>query len=387
MPFGHAFFIYLKLHKTKNIKQTKSIMKRFLKFLCLVAGAVLLINLCAFKKVDGPYIIVYARQKNYYIYKSQLDFVYGEGIFYGIDDFINRVKNETYLKPQDARLFYDQNKVKIIEESKGYSLCERDLYNDIMLSLSAGGGSVVAKYQTLYPKVLKNDLVGLDNLRASFTTYFNMDDTNRVHNICLSASKINNITLYPDEEFSFNNVVGERTEEKGYMPSKVIVDGKFDLGFGGGVCQVSTTLYNAVLLSGLTTICHNQHSLSVSYVEKSFDAMVSFGYADLVFKNTLNAPVLIVSKVFSNGITFQIYGQKMDYQISRKSVIKKQIPFETTTVFNEHLGLGEYNILQVGKDGFESEGYLVITKNGVRREVFLRKDQYKSVNQIIEVGK
>lgn len=103
------------------------------------------------------------------------------------------------------------------------------------------------------------------------------------------------------EEFSFNAAVGERTEERGYSTAKVIENGKFVEGVGGGVCQVSSTVYNCALLSGLTVTERHRHSLAVSYVEPSFDAMVSYSYADLRFYNDTGKSVFIVADADGEG--------------------------------------------------------------------------------------
>ncbi|HKL94383.1 MAG TPA: VanW family protein, partial [Clostridia bacterium] len=106
-------------------------------------------------------------------------------------------------------------------------------------------------------------------LRATFSTTYSNSSPNRKHNIKLAASKLN-ITLYPDEIFSFNRIVGERSEARGFLTAHIILDGKFVDGVGGGVCQVSTTLYNCALLSDLEILCAHRHSLPVSYVAPSF---------------------------------------------------------------------------------------------------------------------
>ena len=113
-------------------------------------------------------------------------------------------------------------------------------------------------------------------------------------------------------EFSFNYTIGERTERRGYKKAKIIVGGEFVDGVGGGVCQVSTTLYNAVLLAGLKVVECHPHSLPVSYVEPSFDAMVNSGWADLKFINDTHNPVIIRARADGAKLTIQIFGEPMN---------------------------------------------------------------------------
>ena len=125
---------------------------------------------------------------------------------------------------------------------------------------------------------------------SSYTTYFNAEDRGRCENIAIAAELISGITVQPYGEFSFNQTVGKRTEEAGFQQAKIIVNGEYVLGTGGGVCQVSTTLYNAALKSGLTVTEFHPHSLQVSYVPPSRDAMVST-QSDLCFINPHSFPV------------------------------------------------------------------------------------------------
>ena len=130
-------------------------------------------------------------------------------------------------------------------------------------------------------------------LRATFSTDYSKSSAERKHNVGLAAKSLDNVFVDAGGEFSFNKTVGERTYKRGYKSAKIIVNGEFTEGVGGGVCQVSTTLYNAALLAGLEISEVNQHSVAVSYVAPSFDAMVNSGSADLRFINRTHNPVII----------------------------------------------------------------------------------------------
>jgi len=128
---------------------------------------------------------------------------------------------------------------------------------------------------------------------GSYRTPLLDKSSGRTKNISLASKKINGYVIEPGESFSFNGIVGERTIQKGYKSAKVIKNGKFVEDIGGGVCQLSTTLYNAAQKAGLQVLERHHHSKKVSYVKEGRDATVDYGNLDLKFKNTLSYPVEI----------------------------------------------------------------------------------------------
>ena len=145
------------------------------------------------------------------------------------------------------------------------------------------------------------------SLLASFTTSFNASDTARSTNIAVAARTVSGRIVMPGEELSFSAVVGECTVPKGYVESKVFYQGELTQGIGGGVCQVSTTLFNAALLSGMKITERHGHSMTVSYIAPGRDATFNYGYLDLKFVNTYSAPVKIVSDISGGKLTFSFY--------------------------------------------------------------------------------
>ncbi len=333
------------------------------------------------------YITVETENKSYRILDSDLRFVFGESIFYDLDAFVDKISQENYITPENAKYVYDKSEITVQGESYGKKIDAKSLKEDIKICLSAGGGRVVAKYTDVPPDYKASDLPEKTYLRAKFSTSFYGSDSARVNNLKLAAKSINGTTVYTGETFSFNACVGVRCEDSGYQNAKVIIGGKFVDGVGGGVCQVSTTLYNAALLSDLKVTEQHRHTLAVGYVEKSFDAMVSYGYADLKIKNTTGAPLYI--RAFTNGdaLTFCIYGAEMLKKVERQSVITKVIEPEIKTVLTDALSVGESRTVTIPKRGYESEGYLIISENGTTESRFLRKDEYKKVDGVVEVGK
>ena len=223
-------------------------------------------------------------------------------------------------------------------------------------------------------------------LIAKFATYYGDSSENRKHNIALAASAIDGVLLPPEEEFSFNDTVGARTEERGYKAAFVINDGAFVEGVGGGVCQVSGTLYNCALLADLAVTCVHPHSLPVSYVAPSFDAMVS-SWSDLRFVNTLSAPVTMKMTADGQYLRAEIYGVKGEFSVRRRSETLGEIPFETERLTDTSLAPGEERVEAAGKNGLRSEGWLEYFRDGALvRTLRIRRDTYKPQKRIVCEG-
>ena len=226
--------------------------------------------------------------------------------------------------------------------------------------------------------------------RASFTTTYANSNANRSFNIAKAADAINGVTVNVGETFSFNQVVGERSEQRGYKTSKVILDGNYTEGVGGGVCQVSTTLYNALLLAGF--IPHAaQHSLISTYVKPGFDAMVSYGAADLTFTNNTDHPIYIAATTANKSVTFTVYGEPNPYRIERVSVEERD-KFSTTYVvdsekYPELVYADQTKVITSGSDGVKTQSYLkYFIGDRLVETKLIRKNSYKRVDQVIAHG-
>ncbi len=148
-----------------------------------------------------------------------------------------------------------------------------------------------------------------DNIKASFITSLGNSDDNRRHNIKLAAEKVHNTFLMPGAVFSFNQVVGRADSAAGYLESLVIIDGDFTAGVGGGICQVSTTLFNAAANAGMEIKERHLHSKPVSYVAEGADATISYPGKDLKIGNNLGNPVIIGVVIDKNTVTVSIHGK------------------------------------------------------------------------------
>ena len=202
-------------------------------------------------------------------------------------------------------------------------------------------------------------------LLSSCTTYFSEENVGRAHNIRLAAERISGIVLSPRESFSFNAAVGERTEENGFSEAPVIERGEYVPGTGGGVCQVSSTLFHAALEGGLRVSESHPHSLSVSYLPPSLDAMVS-KWSDLKLLNARPSPVRMEAEAKNGALTVRLYGTPDGLRYRAESVTLASLP----------LPEGEE-----GKEGLVSESFLcvygeggeLISRTRVRKDVYAPK--------------
>jgi len=240
-----------------------------------------------------------------------------------------------------------------------------------MCSIFCGDGVAMAEN----PKV---------ELIASFYTFYGESSANRKHNVKVAVDKINGTTLAPEEEFSFNDIVGKRSEENGFKTAYIIQDGEFVEGIGGGVCQVSSTLYNAVLLADLTITRVQAHSLPVSYVAPSFDAMVSSG-SDFRFVNTLSAPITINMTADGKYVRCDIYGVA-GRKVSRRSETIEIIPCEVVYRDDENMLFGEESVESAGMQGLRSKGYLEYETGGKVVTKLIRTDFYAPQNRVVLRG-
>ena len=226
--------------------------------------------------------------------------------------------------------------------------------------------------------------------RASFTTTYYNSGANRCFNIDKATDALNGVTVGVGETFSFNNTVGARTEARGYKTSKVIQDGNYTEGVGGGVCQVSTTLYNALLLAGFIPKA-SQHSLISGYVKAGFDAMVSYGVADLTFVNDTNHPIYVAATTSNKTVTFTIYGEPCAYRIERESVEERE-KFRTVEIVDRQkypdlIYTDQTRIVTSGSDGVKTQSYLKYYLGDKLIETkLIRKNTYKRVDQVIARG-
>lgn len=270
--------------------------------------------------------------KNSYL---KLNFQYSNNI---IDSTIKEIEKKNNKKPIDAAISRNSSGgFDITPEISGLELDKESLKKDIVSNIKfpfRDSVTVEGKMKEVKAKISKDALKVVDTKISSFTTNFASSNYNRTTNIELAAKAINGKILMPGDEFSFNGVVGQRTPARGYKEAKVIVGDKFIDDFGGGVCQVSTTLYNAVIRANIPSTERAQHTMPSTYVKMGMDATVDYGNLDYKFKNVHKYPVYIEAVVRNKEITFNIYSNselaKRRYDLVNEVAGKKVSVYKVT---------------------------------------------------------
>ncbi|SDY49679.1 Vancomycin resistance protein YoaR, contains peptidoglycan-binding and VanW domains [Evansella caseinilytica] len=222
------------------------------------------------------------------------------------NEFLEKLDKQFFQEPVNAHI--DEHGA-IVPGKIGYKLDRQSLTNEFYAYFfSRGPAQIEIPKLVVYPKV-DSELLATIRVQqiSSYVTYFNKNNDERSHNIALAAEAINNDVVFPGEIFSFNKAVGERTLEKGYLPAPVIVKGELYEGIGGGICQVSSTLFNAVDRAGVQIIQRYSHSRRVPYVPPGRDATVSWYGPDFTFKNIHNQPLLIQAKAVEGKVVISVY--------------------------------------------------------------------------------
>lgn len=244
----------------------------------------------------------------------------------------------------------------------------------------------------LYPKVFTND-IGMEafpDLLSEFSTSFVSSNQGRSANIVLASSKINGTVLMPGETFSFNQIVGQRTAAAGFKEAAAYSEGQVVQEIGGGICQVSSTLYNAALYANLKITERTNHYFSPGYVKSGLDATVSWGVPDFKFTNDRNYPIKIVSDTYGKNVHIYIYGLKSsnDYHVELKTEQLSTIYPETVYKYTSSLSKGSTRILSSGSAGCKTASYKILYDSNWNfiSKTQISTDVYNAHNSIIEVG-
>ena len=315
-----------------------------------------------------------------------LDYMY-EGL--GAD--VKNLTDSLYIPATDAKAHFhpmQPDKFTYENESNGREVDKAALFADFVKSLRDKDSKIEISFIELKPSVTRKQLESKTRLIGEFSTSFKTSGASRSTNISLAAKAINGTILDTGCVFSFNEIVGERSAERGYKEANIIKDGVYVKGVGGGVCQVSTTLYNAVLRAGLTVTTVNRHTLAASYVPPSADAMVSTS-SDLKFINDTGDKIYIETSVKDKILTVSVYGYKEDgvkYKVDSR-ILKVIKPPAPEVINSSEMYAGEETTLVKAHYGYISEAYLLKYKDGklVERKR-IRSDTYNASAGVIKRG-
>lgn len=243
-----------------------------------------------------------------------------------------------------------------------------------------------------YPNVTTNQIgnEAFPDLLSQFSTSFTSSGYNRSNNIILSSAKLNGLVLMPGEEFSYNQAVGQRTRAAGFREAGAYSNGKVVQEVGGGICQVSSTLYNAVLYANLEIVERTNHYFNPGYVKAGLDATVSWGGPDFRFRNNRNYPIRIVTDTSGKKLKVYIYGLKTDDDctVVLDPRYISSVPYKTTYQNDASLATGETRVVSSGSNGCKTATYkYVYDKNGTLiSSECISRDTYSPHNKVVAVG-
>ena len=301
---------------------------------------------------------------------------------------LDKIYNEIHSEPKDA--YYIAEPFQLFREEDGV---------DFAISMEEAKAIVAQANLEEYviplkltPAAKTIDDIGTEAfpyLISSYSTKYDASNVNRSGNLKIAADKINGTVLMPGEEFSYNEVVGKRTIEEGYRNAKIYENGQVVDGLAGGICQISSTLYNAVLLANLEITERRNHSYTTSYVPAGRDATVVYGTQDFKFKNSRTYPIKIEANV-ANGIAeFKIHGikEEIEYEIKIIPVTTQTIPYQTEFVPDPALVPGQQVVTQAGHSGYKVTTYIEKRLAGavISKEV-LSNDTYNPMKTVINIG-
>ena len=320
-------------------------------------------------------------------------------IFVGLDEKIDEIIKEIEIEPVNSEIKFNaqnSNPFDVTEHKNGLRVNKEQLYFDINEQFNKTN-NVEVEIKTFEQVADVTNQENLENTTqiSTFVTYVSDSTGGRKSNVKKALDCFNGFVVEPNETVSFNKVTGPHTLDNGYKIATIIYNGRYVDGVGGGICQASTTLYNALLLADAEILEVHKHTLPVKYVPLAMDAMVSDYVADLKFKNVSDEPLYIQTVCDSESVRVNIYGKKLDKEIKTRSetleTIKhtgdKIVPDTNKEYSDKVLFKGEQYRLTYPRNGYEAKAYVEYYVDGKKvEEKEIRHEIYKPQNGIVVEG-
>ena len=320
-------------------------------------------------------------------------------IFVGLDEKIDEIIKEIEIEPVNSEIKFNaqnSNPFEVTEHKNGLRVNKEQLYFDINEQFNKTNKvEVEIKTFEQVADVTKQENLENTTQISTFVTYVSDSTGGRKSNVKKALDCFNGFVVEPNETVSFNKVTSPHTLDNGYKIATIIYNGRYVDGVGGGICQASTTLYNALLLADAEILEVHKHTLPVKYVPLAMDAMVSDYVADLKFKNVSDEPLYIQTVCDSESVRVNIYGKKLDKEIKTRSetleTIKhtgdKIVPDTNKEYSDKVLFKGEQYRLTYPRNGYEAKAYVEYYVDGKKvEEKEIRHEIYKPQNGIVVEG-
>jgi len=305
-----------------------------------------------------------------------------------LQGWLKRWRCQVESAPQDARLRYlAARQWEVIPEKAGYRL-PANTGALIQEAVRSGHGVCAVRMETVPPRITSEHLREIDAEWTVATTRYSERERNRAHNIRKAAASINGIVLLPGDTFSYNEVVGPRTFKEGFRRAPVIVKGELVPGDGGGVCQVSTTVYMAALQAGLQIVQRSRHAFPIEYAPAGLDATVVYGAIDLRFRNDTPCPIVLVAEAKNGRMVVRVLGaERYRRTVKLQRIVHAIIPAPAKTFPTTCLPAGVRKVRDKGHRGWRVSVYRIIEEPGkppIREKV--TTDYYRPQPRIVLVG-
>lgn len=303
-------------------------------------------------------------------------------------EIVDRIKEDFNQDCLNASFDFNNGDFIVTEEEKGIIIKEEELI-DLLVDNMDKLEDISIPVEIQEPVITKELLSRINGVIGQFSTSFKGSSSGRVQNIKLAARKVSNLLVLPGDEISFNETVGSITSSTGFKEAPVILNGELTPGIGGGVCQASTTLYNALLLADVNIVERHPHSIAAAYVPRGMDGAVASGYLDLKFKNNYDFPIYITSKAVGNNIHFYVYGDTnaKDYTVRIEPELIEAIPYKVHERLDPNLEPGTREVVQEGRNGYKVRTYKSIIKDGKIVDRYqISYDYYREKDFIYNVG-
>ncbi|HZJ84587.1 MAG TPA: VanW family protein, partial [Syntrophomonadaceae bacterium] len=310
-----------------------------------------------------------------------------------IDNIVNTWNSNIAVDYLNASLEIDNDIGLVIVPSKpgivvDFEATLAGLPQEILLDKGTKTLEIPIVMKEVNPRITENDLSNMGEL-ASYTTWYREYEVDRSHNVKISSQSIDGTMVEAGEVFSFNDVVGKRTYETGYRDAAIIVGGLFEPGLGGGICQVSSTLYNAALLAGMEIVERHNHGLAVAYIPLGRDATITYGLQDLKFRNHTDSPIYLRTSANQGKLTIYVYGNT-DYRqnIEISHVVDKVYDFTEIRKVDDTLAVGVEEIETNGMPGYMVRSFRTFyDQNGnITKTENLATDRYSPLNKVVLIG-
>ena len=300
---------------------------------------------------------------------------------------IDKIHSEVYQEPQDA--YYTKEPFTVYPEVEGIDFDVEKAKEIISAEVK---DEYVIELIITKPKVTLEDIgtEAFPDRLSTFSTRYDASDKDRTTNLVIACRKLNGTVIMPGETFSYNKALGPRTYAAGYRNGKIYENGQVVDGLGGGICQISSTLYNAALMSDMEIVERRNHQFVTSYVDKGRDATVVYGLTDFRFKNTRTYPVRLVASATGGVATVSVYGIKeadREYTYSFRTDVISTIPYTTKYVEDSSVAAGKEVVTQKGTNGLVCKTYMTKMLNGkIVSTKLLSTDTYSAMQRIVKRG-